>query len=272
MILNTNDTGLSRTLLFFGTREKDHMYILKKELKDKDVVLDLGANIGYYVLMEAELVGTSGYIYAIEPVPSNVELLKRNIALNNREDMVEVFLMGGSNKTGIEKIYISEKSNLSTFYPVNYFKSSNVTSKDSPTIDVHTTTIPDFAAGKRPFDFIRMDVEGYEVEIFEGMLPMLEDRNFRPNILFETHRPKYHEKHHNMRNVLNRMFNYGYYPKVMVSNEHPKGEFISRGYQPEKLIHTDGYLRGIYTGISNEDALDFICDIGFVRAVLLERR
>jgi hypothetical protein len=117
-----------------------------------------------------------------------------------------------------------------------------------------------------------MDIEGYEVEVFEGMMPLLENKNFSPKILFETHRPKYDDNHHSMRNVLIKMFKYGYYPKIVVSNNHPKGEFLKRGYKPEKLIHTDGYWRGIYYGVANKDAIEFICDIGFVRAVLLERR
>jgi hypothetical protein len=37
------------------------------------------------------------------------------------------------------------------------------------------------------------------------------------------------------------------------------------------LIRTDGYWRGIYYGVTNNDAIEFICDVGFVRAVLLER-
>ncbi len=272
MFLDADDMGLSKTLLFFGTREKDHHYILEKELRKGDVVLDLGANIGYYVLMEAGLVGTAGHIYAIEPLPSNVELLRKNVSLNNLQGMVEVFQMGGSNKTGTEKIYVSEKSNLSTFYPTNYSESSNITSVVSPTIEVRTTTIPDFVSGRKPVDFIRMDIEGYEVEVFEGMMPMLKDRNFSPKILFETHRPKYHDEHHNMRRVLEQMFECGYYARIIVSNDHPKGGFIDRGYKPQDLIHSDGYWRGIYYGISNEDAISFICDIGYVRAVLLERR
>ena len=75
-----------------------------------------------------------------------------------------------------------------------------------------------------------------------------------------------------MRKKLLKMFEYGYYPKIIVSNDHPKGEFQKRGYKPEALIYTDGYWRGIYYGASNKDAIDFICDIGFVRAVLLERK
>ena len=271
MIVDLNDPGISRTLIHFGTREKDHIYILNKELSSGNVIIDLGANIGYYALMEANIVGNDGYVYALEPSPSNVDMLRKNISLNNYDGIVEVFQMGASNKTGKEKFYTSEMSNLGTFSPTRYYGKSSMT-KSSPTISAKTTNIPDFVVDKKQIDFIRMDIEGYEVEVFEGMMPLLEDKNFSPKILFETHRPKYDDTHHSMRKTLIKMFKYGYYPKIIVSNNHPKGEFLKRGYKPENLIYTEGYWRGIYYGVANEDAIAFICDVGFVRAVLLERR
>jgi len=165
--------------------------------------------------------------------------------------------MGASNKTGKEKFYTSEMSNLGTFSPTRYYGKSSMT-KNSLSIYIKTTTIPDFVVGKKPIDFIRMDIEGYEVEVFEGMMPLLKNNNFSPKILFETHRPKYDDTHHSMRKVLIKMFKYGYYPKIIVSNDHPKGEFLERRYKPEKLIHADGYRRGIYYGVTNEDAIGFI--------------
>jgi len=271
MIVDLNDPGISRTLIHFGTREKDHIYILNKELSSGSVIIDLGANIGYYALMEANIVGNDGYVYALEPSPSNVDMLRKNISLNNYNGIVEVYQMGGSNKTGKEKFYTSEMSNLGTFFPTKYYGKSSVT-KSSSSIYIKTTTIPDFIVDKKPIDFIRMDIEGYEIEVFEGMMPLLKNNNFSPKILFETHRPKYDDIHHSMRKTLIKMFEYGYYPKIIVSNDHPKGEFLEKGYMPETLIHTDGYRRGIYYGVTNKDAIAFICDIGYVRAVLLERK
>lgn len=271
MHIDLNDPGISRTLALFGTREKEHIYILQRELSEGDVVLDIGANIGYYVLMEAGIIGQKGYIYAIEPSPSNIGILRKNVALNKLENRVEIFQMGASNKTSVEKFYLSEMSNLGTFFPKRFTEVNN-NPKDAPTINVKTTSIPDFIYGKKTIVFIRMDIEGYEVEVLGGMLPLLRENCFSPKILFETHRPKYNDASHNMRKVLKEMFAYGYYPKIIVSNDHPKGEFLSRGYRPKTLLFTDGYLRGIYYGVKNEDAIEFICDIGFVRAVLLERR
>ena len=56
-------------------------------IKEEDVVLDIGANIGYYALIESQLVGLNGKVYAVEPVQGNFELLKKNVHLNNLENV-----------------------------------------------------------------------------------------------------------------------------------------------------------------------------------------
>ncbi|MBF0125290.1 MAG: hypothetical protein HQL60_08135, partial [Magnetococcales bacterium] len=82
MLLDVTDQGLSRTLLLFGTRELDHKIILERVLKPGMAVLDIGANLGYYALMEHRLIGPLGRLVAIEPSPSNQEILKMNLDLN----------------------------------------------------------------------------------------------------------------------------------------------------------------------------------------------
>ena len=67
--LNLNDKGLSRTLILFGERELDHKIILEKVLKKNMKILDIGSNIGYYLLIERNLIGRKSKIIAVEPVP-----------------------------------------------------------------------------------------------------------------------------------------------------------------------------------------------------------
>ena len=261
MELDLYDNGISRTLIFFGARELDHKLILERELKEGMTLLDLGANIGYYVIMESRLIGESGFIYALEPHPSNVSLLKNNIQLNNMDNRVEVHQMGGSNKTGIEKLFVSAKSNLHSFVADK--------NNSGELVEVPTTTIPDFCKERKKIDFIRMDIEGYEVEVLEGLLPALEDDDFRPSILFEIHRAKYTDTH-TIKPSLEAMFEKGYHAKIIVSNEGPTAKFSEYGYKADIIFPTDGWMRGLYYNISNEDAINFLCDIGGVRAVFLK--
>ena len=68
MYLDPKDRGISRTLLLFGERELDHKLILERIVKKNMKIFDIGANIGYYVLMESNLIGEKGKILEIEPV------------------------------------------------------------------------------------------------------------------------------------------------------------------------------------------------------------
>jgi len=271
MLLDANDPGISRTLALFGTREKEHIYILQRELKEGMVVLDIGANIGYYALMEAALVGAQGHVYAVEPSPQNYLLLKKNVELNHFEKVIDIFHIGISDRIGDAKLYLSSSSNLHTFHPEKYNYTQDDYLSDN-VIDVAITTISEFVKDKKKIDLIRMDIEGYEVEAFQGMMKILEDDYFSPKILFETHRPKYDDKKHSIKKALSNLFKAGYYVKIIVSNCDSMSKFRERNYHPEILINTDFVERGIYKNVNKEDALYFISDAGYVRAVLLERK
>ena len=79
MFLDKNDI---LNLSINGIHEPFTTEIIKKEIKKDDIILDLGANIGYYTLIFAKLVGKKGRVFAFEPEPTNFTLLKKNIEIN----------------------------------------------------------------------------------------------------------------------------------------------------------------------------------------------
>jgi len=216
MCLDLWDPGISKTLAIFGKRELEHRYILEQELKPGMVVWDLGANIGYYAIMEAKM------------------------------------------------------SNVNTFHP-NLRSGERATHLTGKTIMVPIMDVPTFIHGKRSVDLVRMDIEGHEVEVFEGIIRSAKGGSSPSKILFETHLTKYDDTHHSMRAQLKGLLGIGYYPKILAANEE-KRTFRAKGYSPEKLIRTDGTTRGIYRNVSSEDAIELICNEGGVRTVLLEHR
>lgn len=113
MYLDLADEGLSRDLIVDGVREAYALETVKRELKEGQVVVDIGANIGYYALLEARIVGTSGKVYAIEPVPGNVEILKKNIELNGYSN-VEVHQLAIGGEKGLARLYVRNRRNLSS--------------------------------------------------------------------------------------------------------------------------------------------------------------
>lgn len=65
-----------------GVYEPFETELVQKEIKRGDVVLDIGANIGYWTLIFAKLVGEEGRVFAFEPDPTNFALLNNNIVKN----------------------------------------------------------------------------------------------------------------------------------------------------------------------------------------------
>src|SRR5690348_12551083 len=70
MLLDLQDRGISRTLLLCGERELEHKIMVERVLHPGMTVLDIGANIGYYALMELALIQPGGTLIAVEPSPS----------------------------------------------------------------------------------------------------------------------------------------------------------------------------------------------------------
>ncbi|HMK94377.1 MAG TPA: FkbM family methyltransferase [Candidatus Limnocylindrales bacterium] len=146
-------------------------------LKEGDTVLDIGANIGYYVLIESQLVGEKGKVYAVEPVCSNFESLEKNVQLNNLKN-VSTFQLAFGEKDARSEIYVSNKSNWCAM------NKDATGGKILFAQEVSVQTVDTFFKDRAPPDFIRMDVEGYEYQVIKGMAKTLKG-NIK--ILIELH-------------------------------------------------------------------------------------
>jgi FkbM family methyltransferase len=154
MLLDLHDKGISRDLYQFGIRKRTSTEMMKKILNQNKVVVDIGANIGYYALIEASM---GAKVYAIEPVPDNYDVLNKNIELNKYEN-VKTYNLAIGDETGKKTMYLSEKTNL-----------HSMINKKGESIQVNIETLDAFLSDKELPDIIRMDVEGYEYEILQGM-------------------------------------------------------------------------------------------------------
>jgi FkbM family methyltransferase len=266
MLLDLEDKGISRTLLLFGERELEHKIMLERVLRPGMTVLDIGANIGYYALMELGMIGRSGTLIAVEPSPSNIELLRRNLALNNWTG-IEVHQAAMSDKSGQRAFFMSEMSNLNTFHDTG----TGALHLKGTTIEVETTTIPTIMAG-RPLDLVRMDVEGHEVEVLSGLLPSVERGEMAPMIIFETHLSRYGADH-DIEAPLRRMFACGY-RVALAGSSSERGSKIVRGhgYSSLESVRSDGVVREIFADIGEEHAIQMITREGGLRTVLLAPR
>jgi len=191
------DEGISKFLMIYGKREPlsvDHLLALGI-LKEGGVALDLGANIGYYALLESKLVGNNGLVYAVEPVLNNLRLLKKNIELNHMNNVNTYNLaMGREDKAQVE-IYMRSKGNLSSLTPLSPEYGKIVATEQVKMRSVDTFVRQEI--GRTP-DFIRMDVEGYELEILEGMKETMREKpclqiEFHPTLLNKEQKDRIYE-------------------------------------------------------------------------------
>jgi len=177
MILDLADRGICKDLFLYRSREPESTKIFIKELSEGMKVVDIGANIGYYALIESRIVGNQGKVYAIEPEPRNFQLFKNNVELNNYSDCVELFNIAIGDRTGKELFEISDMYNTHRIA-----KESDLSDK---CIEVPITTLDEFLKDKR-VDFVRMDVEGYEYFIVLGMEKTLK-KNQPLKLFVEVH-------------------------------------------------------------------------------------
>jgi FkbM family methyltransferase len=176
MYLDIRDKGVSRELALMSIREALFTQELQGALKEGDCVVGIGANIGYYSLMEARLVGPRGKVYAIEPVPHNMQLLEDSIRLNNYGN-IETFRLAIGRSNGISTLYLSDHPNWCSLYPPR---------KIIGQINIEVASLDSFLKDRRRPDLIRMDVEGYEYEILMGMRGLLES-NIPLKLFIEFH-------------------------------------------------------------------------------------
>ncbi|MBI2857825.1 MAG: FkbM family methyltransferase [Chloroflexi bacterium] len=173
MYLDLADPGVSRELIADGVREVISVASVMKELREGQAVVDVGGNIGYYALLESRQVGPRGKVYAIEPVPANRELLRRNIELNGLSN-IEVHELAISDRNGVLPINLTRQRN---WHSLSSFQGSVMDHGSmGRKLPVQTVTLDDFLKDKPYPAAIRMDAQGHEYEIFKGMKGILEKR------------------------------------------------------------------------------------------------
>ena len=165
MFLDKGDNlGLSVNPIYGESDTK----IVKKLIKNGDVVLDIGANIGYYTLIFAKLVGNSGKVFAFEPEPENFKILQKNIKIN---EYANVFLEQKAVSNNNEKLtlYISDKAGRHSIYKLKKYVKS---------IDIESVTIDNYLKKNNieKINFVKIDVEGAELNVLQGIQNLL-DKN-----------------------------------------------------------------------------------------------
>ena len=175
------DLGISSELIMFKTHEPLTTKLLSKELKKGMTCLDIGGNIGYYTLLESNIVGNDGKVIAIEPSPPNFKHLKKNLSIQDAKN-VDAYNFAAGDVDGEVNFLVYRESNGSFTIP-----DGETTDLPGELIKVPAKRMDTFLneLDIEHIDFVRMDVEGYEHHIIEGMKNII--KNSKPMFQIEVH-------------------------------------------------------------------------------------
>jgi FkbM family methyltransferase len=216
---------LSQFIYYFGVWEPDISHWILERLTSGATFIDIGANVGYYSLLASTRVGPSGRVVAIEAAPLNYGNLLRNISINylrniravnvacwRCEDSLDLFC-GPPSHSGI------------------------------------TTVIPDFAANRgcevfqkiqaRPLAsiltheeatlarLVKIDVEGAEPEVIEGMKPLLNEFPESVEFIIEINPDQIASSGKTVETVLAPFLEGGFHV-YQISNNYSPGSYLDR--------------------------------------------
>jgi FkbM family methyltransferase len=164
--------GSSINGCLLGTYELEKRVLFSKYVKPGFVVYDVGANVGYYSLLDSVLTGMEGKVFSFEPLPENISYLKKHIELNKIENI-----------SVVENAVSNEVTNL-RFIATDNRSMSHISNEGE--IEIETTSLDEFIKDGNPLpDLIKMDIEGAEYDALLGAKEIL--KSVKPVIFLATH-------------------------------------------------------------------------------------
>jgi FkbM family methyltransferase len=148
----------SLRLSLFGSFEPEETALVESVIKPGDVVIDIGAHIGYYTLLFSKLVGTSGHVFAFEPAPDSCDLLRRNVSTNGLNNVTIVNAAVGDNPgTGI--LYLGSTA----------LDNRTASRTGGAAIPINVLSLDAYFCDNEKVDFVKMDIQGAEPLALRGM-------------------------------------------------------------------------------------------------------
>lgn len=154
-LLRRGETGLTGNL-YTGLHEFADMGFLLHALRDSDLFVDVGANVGSYTILACAAIGAR--CYAFEPVPSTYARLLENVHLNSVQDRATCLNVA----VGAEAGRVACTSDSDT---MNHVIAASESCQQVVHVDV--TTLDSTLADESP-TILKIDVEGYEASVLQG--------------------------------------------------------------------------------------------------------
>ena len=177
LVRNPRQSIIGKSIYLNGVYEEKSTCFLSSQIKNGMTILDIGADIGYYTLLFAKNVGSKGKVYSFEPIPRAKWYLDRNILMNGLNN-VRTFNFALFDKSGqvcLENPFVKSKIN----------PSKEKLSRNDIIVEMKMFDKWKLKEGIDNVDFVKLDVEGAELNVLRGMKNTLKKQH--PKLLIEIH-------------------------------------------------------------------------------------
>ena len=174
MLVDTRDAAIAPWLVLDGMWEPHVTSWMQSTLRPGQVFVDVGANVGYFTLLGASLVGPGGRVVSVEAHPTLAGVLQRNVVINGYYGYVVTH----------NKAAWSETTQLEFHIRANFAGNSSVGHIDDEglrrlgdteeAVQVQAVVLDDLLADLPRVDMMKIDVEGAEVHAFQGLTRTIE--------------------------------------------------------------------------------------------------
>lgn len=162
--VDTRDAALSAHLLLDGYWEMWVTEAMCSVVRPGMRAVDCGAHVGYYTLLLADLVGAGGHVTAVEPNARMVELLRRSLLANGLQARVTLCDRPAYGRSDVPVVLD---------VPEDHPQNATLREPGEGVEDVLRTVSLDDLLDDAPVDFVKIDVEGAEEQVWAGMAGIL---------------------------------------------------------------------------------------------------
>ncbi|MFD5324807.1 FkbM family methyltransferase [Streptomyces sp. NPDC127092] len=230
---------IQRYLYLFGVWEPHMTGWLQRRLRPGDTYIDVGANIGYYSLLAASLVGAEGRVVAVEASPVFHRRLLRNVALNEY-DSVRAVNGAVSDTEETLKFVLASSANMGANSIVPYEGPAE------STFEIAARPLPDLLTDEEiaRARVIKIDVEGAEGSVVRGMTPMLPKLRPDAEITVEVTPDRMAQVGDSVDELMQTMRDHGFHPYQLVNDYTPESYVTALGGATREPVRLTGKVTG----------------------------
>jgi FkbM family methyltransferase len=180
MFVLSGDTVIGRSLRFYGEFSGDEISSITQLVDPGSLALDVGANIGVHTLALARAVGPTGHVLSLEPQRHCHQVLCANVVTNGLTN-VDCMRAAAGRSSGVCNI-----PDMPPQTRMNFGATTIATDSATPqSVEVPLVALDDLKLPSLPCSFVKVDAEGYEIEVLGGADRMI--RTHWPTLYVEAH-------------------------------------------------------------------------------------